>query len=325
MSQQPHLVTVDINGELPLDGNHHIAAWVFPPSTNTTGPVPVLWCLPGGSFTKAYWHLEVPGMPDYSFARHFADQGMLVLAADHINTGDSSRHPRAADLLPHVVAQANAVAYSRLIDRVSKGTLLPDLGPINVGARIGVGHSMGAMLTIIQQSRHHSFDAIAPLGYGNAGPIISITGADTSYRASLEDVVQLAETGALDNPIHLDRCDPQIRAHFYHHVPDAVMTVDDLSITGLPGVTGALSIVPFIVADHASRVRCPVFIGLGERDSTPSHYDEVKAYRSSHDVTLFILEGSAHCHNTANTRHQLWNRLAGWVRGLPVGVHDDGP
>jgi pimeloyl-ACP methyl ester carboxylesterase len=98
-----------------------------------------------------------------------------------------------------------------------------------------------------------------------------------------------------------------------------VIAVDDPSNTHLPGVTGSLSILQFIVDDHAGRARCPVFIGLGERDFTPSHH-EAKAYRSSTDITLFILDGSAHCHNSANTRHLLWDRPGGWIRSVPFAA-----
>ncbi|SQD98944.1 hypothetical protein FMEAI12_5010005 [Parafrankia sp. Ea1.12] len=34
--------------------------------------MPLLFCLPGGSYTKAYWHLEVPGRTGYSFGEHMA-------------------------------------------------------------------------------------------------------------------------------------------------------------------------------------------------------------------------------------------------------------
>jgi hypothetical protein len=77
-----------------------------------------------------------------------------------------------------------------------------------------------------------------------------------------------------------------------------------------------VSIVPFITSDHARRVECPVFIGLGDRYPTCDHHDEARAYASSSDVTLFILERSAHCHNTAGTRHELWDRIARWVASL---------
>ena len=91
---------------------------------------------------------------------------------------------------------------------------------------------------------------------------------------------------------------------------------DDFTNTTIPGVCGLLSVLPFIASDHAGRVECPVFIGLGERDLTPDHHNEPRAYYSSSDITLFLLPKSAHCHNMANTRHKLWDRLARWVAAL---------
>jgi pimeloyl-ACP methyl ester carboxylesterase len=321
MSAEPIPITVDVTGRVPLEGTHHIATWVFPPQRPISETVPLLWCLPGGSYSKAYWHLEITGHPGYSFAEYFAAQGMLVIAVDHIGTGDSSRHPRASELLPHVVAGANEVAYADLIGRVIAGDLIPTLGPLNCSPRIGVGHSMGAMLAVIQQSRHGSFDAVASLGFGNVGPNISFGDSNDDRWASVDEVMEIAKSGALDDPVVIPRCDalrsiPQLREHLYGNVSDAVIAADEFTNTCLPGVTGALSTVPFIAADHAARLRCPVFIGLGERDSTSAHHDESKAFRSSCDITLYILEGSAHCHNLADTRHQLWDRLARWIRGL---------
>ncbi|ABW15557.1 conserved hypothetical protein [Parafrankia sp. EAN1pec] len=318
----PPTVIVDVTGRVPIDGPHHIATWVFPPPTLSAGPVPLLFCLPGGSYTKAYWHLDVPGRIGYSFAEHLAAQGMLVIAVDHLATGESSRHPRAAELTPDVIAAANHAALSDLAGRAEKGSLLPDLGPVDVGPVIGVGHSMGAMLAVFQQSLHSSFDAIAPLGYGTVAPFATyLAGDDRTRIPSLESIMVPARAGAYDEPFKSDRANPVIRRHFYwEDVPADVIAADDLTSTHLPGVTGPLSIVPFITSDHAGRVRCPVFIGLGERDSTPNHHDEARAYGSSDDITLFRLPRSGHCHNTAGTRHQLWDRLARWIRALPAAT-----
>jgi pimeloyl-ACP methyl ester carboxylesterase len=293
--------------------------WVFPPA-GVNGSVPLLFCLPGGSYSKAYWHLEVPGRTGYSFAEHMASRGMLVLAVDHIGTGDSSRHPRAIELTPDVVAGANEAALSEALEAMTAGTLVADLQPVSLGPIVGVGHSMGAMLAIFQQSLHSSFDAIAALGYGTIGPIVDWGDEGSSVGApSYEAIMGPARAGAFDEPFMADRAMPAMRHHFYwDDVPADVIAADDLTSTHLPGVTGPLSIVPFIASDHAMRVRCPVFIGLGERDSTPSHYDEARAYRSSSDITLFILAKSGHCHNTAGTRQLLWDRMAGWIRALPT-------
>jgi pimeloyl-ACP methyl ester carboxylesterase len=187
-----------------------------------------------------------------------------------------------------------------------------------VGPSVGVGHSMGAMLTIVQQSLFASFDAIAPLGYGTVGPITTPEQLGTDGALpSRESTMKAAATGAFDEIPLLDRTAPHMRHHFYwEDVPPQVMAADDLTNTHVPGVCGLLSIVPFIVSDHARRIECPVFIGLGERDSTCDHHDEARAYASSNDVTLFILPRSAHCHNSAGTRYLLWDRLRRWINGL---------
>lgn len=308
----PETVEFDVSDAVPVDGRHRVSTWVFPPS-NPSERVPVLFCLPGGSYSKAYWHLEVPGHPGYSFAEHLAALGMLVVAVDHLGTGESSNEARAIDLTPAVVAGANAAVFAELLARAADGSLVSGVGPLAVGPTVGVGYSMGAMLAIFQQSLHRSFDAIAPLGYGTVGPIMSVE--DVGALPSLESVMELARSGALDGMPPLDRS--TIRDHFYwEDVPADVIAADDLTVTRTPGVTGMLSIVPFIASDHARRVECPVFIGLGERDSTCDHHDEARAYASSSDVTLFILPTSAHCHNTASTRHVLWDRLARWITAL---------
>ena len=36
-------------------------------------------------------------------------------------------------------------------------------------------------------------------------------------------------------------------------------------------------------------------------------------YPRSHDVTLYVLRNSAHCHNFASTRTQLWDRIGLWA------------
>ncbi|OHV31801.1 MULTISPECIES: alpha/beta hydrolase [Pseudofrankia] len=320
----PPTVVVDVTGRVSIDGDHHIATWIFPPPAPTDGPVPLLFCLPGGGYTKAYWHLDVPGRVGYSFGEHLAAQGMLVIAVDHLATGESSRHPRAVELTPDVVAAANNAALTDLLEHATKGTLLPGLGPIDIGPIVAVGHSMGGMLAIFQQSLHGSFDAIAPLGYGTVGPFAAhLVGNDRTKIPSLESIMVPARAGAFDEPFLSDRTDPAIRHHFYwDDVPTDVIAADDLTSAHLPGVTGPLSIVPYIASDHAGRIRCPVFIGLGERDSTPDHHDEARAYSSSDDITLFRLPRSAHCHNTAGTRHDLWNRLARWVQTLPATAAD---
>lgn len=312
----PQTVRVDVAESLSFGGEQIVTCWVFPP--RNAGPqVPVLFCLPGGTYTKAYWHLEVPGRPGYSFAEHMADAGMLVIAVDHLGTGDSTPHVRALDLTPDVVAAANRAVFDEIKQRAAAGTLIDGLEPLIPSLSVGVGHSMGAMLAIYQQSMFESFDAIAALGYGAAGPIGDRVWSTGEQLPSRESVLRAAATGALDGSQTVSRQARHLRTHFYwDDVPEDVKAADDLTATNVPGVCGRLSMVPFIASDHARRVHCPVFIGVGERDSTAGHHNEPANYASSSDISLFILPTSGHCHNTASTRVALWERLRSWINSI---------
>ena len=41
-------------------------------------------------------------------------------------------------------------------------------------------------------------------------------------------------------------------------------------------------------------------------------------YRGSHDITVVVVPQMAHMHNFAHTRAQLWDRLAGFARPVPL-------
>jgi hypothetical protein len=67
------------------------------------------------------------------------------------------------------------------------------------------------------------------------------------------------------------------------------------------------------VSRFAANVRCAVFLGFGEHDIPEQPHDDPAFYTGSGDVTLFVLEGGAHCHNFAPTRTVLWDRLGRWA------------
>ena len=60
-------------------------------------------------------------------------------------------------------------------------------------------------------------------------------------------------------------------------------------------------------------MKAPVFLGFGDRDLTAHPRNDAAFYTASDDITVFVLEGAAHCHNFAANRHELWDRLATWA------------
>jgi pimeloyl-ACP methyl ester carboxylesterase len=96
-------------------------------------------------------------------------------------------------------------------------------------------------------------------------------------------------------------------------VPKEVIAADDAAGVAVPRELAWRSLSPNAVTTEASTIDVPVFVGLGERDVSPDPEGEPALFPASPSVTLYVLPGSAHCHNFATTRHKLWDRLASWV------------
>lgn len=266
----------------------------------------VLVCLPGGTYNRAYWHLDIPGSPGYNFAEYAAQHGYSVMAIDPLGTGDSSRPARDIDLKDIAAALAGATAA------------LPDLTDIT-GRPVVVAHSLGGHLAILQQAAFTSYAAMAILGCTNqhVAPLNLDAGfiaraANPAGRAEL--VEQLC--AAIPEPyVKTSRGGLQSWFHL-HDVPPAVVEADQAStLSVVPRRFGAAA-VPGITADEAALIDVPVFLGYGVVDVSPEPRAEARFYRRSPDITTVVLPSSAHCHNMASSRHRLWNRLLSWVDGV---------
>src|SRR3954447_3858918 len=124
---------------------------------------------PGGTYTRAYWNLEVPGRVGWSFAEHLVDDGFVVFAFDQPSTGDSSISSVPGELRFEDVAEVNASVAAQIEARARAGELMAGISVPGALRMIGVGHSLGGQLTAVPQSNHRSFDAVAILGSSFVG------------------------------------------------------------------------------------------------------------------------------------------------------------
>ena len=182
---------------------------------------------------------------------------------------------------------------------------------MNAPELIGVGHSLGGLITIEQQSKWHSYDRVAVLGY-TALPSDDPTPYPQRLNAALELLAfQAPDTFAAG---YLDVPRSSLEGFFYGDFVDReVISADARAATVMPRVAGAAAMVYGGAANAAARIDVPVFLCFGEQDLSPEPRREPAAYWSSDDVTVFVLRGSAHCHNLAPGRAQLWNRLVDWM------------
>ena len=277
-----------------------IGATLALPNAFTEDGFDMLVCLHGGTYSRWYWDSQIDGWPGYSFVDHFVASGKAVLTLDALGMGESSRPSLEALLTPNIAAQAHHHALAAVLDRLEAG----DFGFAPIGGRpriTGIGHSMGGMLTIVQQALFASFDQVAILGFTNIG----LAMAD-DVRANLS--AHVAEQGyALP--------DRTTMRHYFHaaNVPEAVIAADNAQASLTPNSYGRLAIVPGGVAKEAGAITAPVYLHFADIDVSPDPYAEPACYRGARHVTLTTLPNAAHCHNFASSRVASWQMLDRWI------------
>jgi predicted alpha/beta hydrolase len=142
----PTELVVDVSGELPFEERSFLAASVHLPDLDGELPRAVLICWPGGSYARAYWDMHVSGHRGYSFAEHMTAQGFVVVAADHLGVGASSK-PVDGDQVNFATMGAAAASFVAQVGvRLADGSAEFGGRPLPEVPVLGVGHSLGACL-----------------------------------------------------------------------------------------------------------------------------------------------------------------------------------
>lgn len=312
-------LTLDLPSSVAPDsvGELAIAATLYAPDEVDERALRVLVCWPGGSYGRDYWDIHLPGRDGYSFAEHMTARGFVVIAADPLGVGDSGRPEDGALCTYDALADAAHGAVTLVRARLADGTLVAHLPPIAAARVFGVGHSMGGGLVVLQQARCGSYDAIAVLGYTHGAKARAVpSGDDAGARATAVEQAKgfwgdqwEARYGVVDKAPHQN----------WLNGPDA--PADIVAADNANAVVWAAE--PYIDALHvgytaayAARVTVPVMVAFGEFDIADQPRDEAAFYERSDDITLFVLQGSYHCHNFQDGRARLWDRLGAWTAGV---------
>jgi len=308
----PIPLSFDVTAALGLDltGGDTIAisAWLFfPDDPAQLGDRPVtMTLLAGGSYDKRYHHAVIPGHPGYSAAEHLAALGNIVLLADHLGVGESSKLPVQKQATKEVCARAMHAAVTQFQERLAKGGLAPQLPAIANPVKIGGGHSMGAMQVTVQQANHRTFDAIMFTGYTTQG--VHFYHGTTRVRAG--DYVP-GDDG-IDYAVNAR--EGQRYNFYWDDVPMDVILYDDSCAAATPTSIGYDSIRKDIIKSEAARIEVPVLFANSERDVSEDPRAEAGFFPLCKDFTMYLLPRAAHCQTFAGTRHLFWNRMHDWSR-----------
>lgn len=312
-----------IPSNVRLDGEPalHAAASVFLPASPGDAPV-ALVCLAGGNMNRRYFDLQAGEDDSFSFAAQMAARGFIVVTIDHLGLGGSSRPVDGYALTPDVLAQANAHATADVLARLREGRLAEGIPAMPGLHSLGVGHSMGAMLTVLQQAQARQHDGIALLGFSTRGlprfvpeDVRALAVDPAAVRARLVEFARrmfgvpyprIRSSGGSGNAelYGSDAADPR-----------GVAALKAATDCLLP-VPAFLSMIPGNVAPEAAQIDVPVFLGLGERDMAGPPAEAPRAFGASPGVRLEVLPGAGHSHFLFASRVVLFDRLAEWVTGV---------
>jgi hypothetical protein len=248
-------------------------------------PTVVACCFPGGGMSSTYFDLPAP----YSMAEHLAGRGIGVLLLDHPGVGTNPAPPDPWTLTPAAVADADAALVR---------SALAELGPA-VEVVVGVGHSMGAMLVVLQQARHELYDRLVLLGHGSAGLPEALTPEDLA--ADPADVVDLARA-RFGRPL------PGGTTASSEYLVGPDLPVDarealDSAAAPLLAACGLFAMLPGSHAAELASLSVPVLAGVGEHDIAREPVGSV----------VHVLPGAFHNANVAPNRAELWDAVAHFV------------
>jgi len=284
-------------------------------------PVTALVCLPGGGMNRRFFDLVDGEDASFSFARAMTARGFIVVMIDHLGIGDSDRPADAELLTPERIVSANAHVTAQMLAGLRKGSLFEGLPALPELRSIGVGHSMGAMLTVLQQAGDPQHAALGVLGFSTRGlpeylsPEVRELARDrAAVRAQL---VALARASFARPPASAPRA--QQGGDFFASGkadPRGIQAIRP-AVDKMLTIPAFLSMLPDNIGDATAQIRVPVFIGLGELDITGPSHEVPAAFGNSHDVTLHILPQAGHSHFIFAARRGLFQRFAQWARALP--------
>jgi len=324
---------VDVGALIPGEEPLAAAADVFIPPSLVEPPT-VVCCLPGGALTRGYYHLQasggflqagggpevIGGRDDFSFAAWMTSQGFIVVTLDPIGVGGSSRPRDGFELTPAVLVAANMRAVERIRQDLVSGSLTERLPPLPGLRTVGVGHSMGAMLTTMQQARDHQHVALMLFGFGTQGLPGELSAEGAAFAGdpagARENVVRLARA-RWDDPYPQIPPSRQSRAIFAGENAER-RGVDALQSARAPLLVtaGLFSMIPGSSAAECAQIDVPVFLAVGDRDMTGPPHQIPASFPASPDVTLLVLPATGHCHILFPSRRRLFQRAADWVHSV---------
>lgn len=320
---------VEVDGIISGESGLRIVASIFLPPRELLGSAPIaLFCLPGGGLNSRYFNLDIDAADtstatQFNFARQMAARGFITVAIDHLGIGASSIPGDGFALTPETMVAANTRAVQQIQQALREGSVVEGYLALPGVRSIGVGHSMGGMLTALQQAERRTFEAIAVLGFSTRGLPEYLTPDDAGVvdnpTAARANVVRLARLRSADPYPDLNTRG-QAREIYGGHADKRALAALRSASDKVLFVMGFFAMLPGSTSDACALVDVPVLLVVGDRDMTGPAHALPASFSGSPDVSLLVLPDTGHTHFIFPSCAQLFQRLADWARSVTT-VH----
>ncbi|GAA3250613.1 alpha/beta hydrolase [Dactylosporangium siamense] len=225
---------------------YRIAGWMCRPA-RPTNTVQVL--MSGFTYDHKYWSLTGSGR---SYVSAALQAGTAIYTVDRVGVGVSDRPP--AD---EVTVLAEAFVAHQLVQQLRRG-------PSGFQHVIGVGHSYGSAIWMIEAANHHDVDALILTGYlHQANPVQQAAVAAGLHQASEDPLF------ANSPPPGYVTTKPGARGRSFYYLPGAdkaALALDEQTkATGTSGQRATMNLARD--PSYSRNITVPVLLVVGDHDA----------------------------------------------------------
>ena len=259
-----------------------------------------LVCLPGGGASAEFFNLA----PKNSFVKRMTAKGYAILTIDHPGTATNPLPDDHPFLAPRDAAEYIAKALGHWLGEEEA---------------IGIGHSMGGMVTTLVQAKHRPFKAIGLFGSSAGGLDWGLSDEEKKYIDKPDELARdlerltLAKFGRAFTEIPSGPSGKSIT--FGGETPELTQRLRDVSCE-LYAAGGMMSMVRGSFRKEVEAIDVPIFFAFGDHDIGIPPKDVPKDYINTPSFELIVLKNTGHNHFAFKSIETLCDKLDYWASNL---------
>lgn len=265
----------------------------------------VLFCLPGGGASQGFFDLA----PNYSFADLMTARGYDVITMDHPGTASNPLPESHPFMPPRQSADYIGISLFHFLKH-------PALDGKDV---IGVGHSMGGMMTVLTQARHNVFKGVTLLGSSAGGLEWGLDENEKTYIDKPEAFERDLEALTLNKfkvPFPPGMGGPSGKSITFGGENEEITKQLRTVSCQLYAAGGMMSMTRGSFRDEVEAITAPMFFAFGDHDIGIPPEDAPKDFINAASTELMILENTGHNSFAFSSIHPLAEKLDHWASSL---------